>query len=673
MRKAKPSVSLLSESDAVSSFQSRGIKTLKGAKIPAAPALDLSNNQLASLQGLPSPQIIKLLQLSHNNISTIEEDPFKYCTSLTYLDLSYNNISKMERLFYIANLHSLNLSENQIEVIENLEGCVSLKQLNLSNNKIRFIYIRSPIPRLVSLDISGNQFRSLHGMGVFSGLSTLIMDRGILTNLNGIRSLLNLRSLSAVHNKITDFPPFYMALLTYVDLSYNNLISLTPLTGFQSLVTLDISFNPFDDKSLIIDAFFPQLKEFRANSTKISKLSPLATVAPNLVAVSLTYCKLNSMDDILNFVANVKTLKYLDIRGNPVNSNLYQDIPPILQDDMELPEYESEEIYNKQFGANSARKEYRDRIISSATGEIAWLDGVRCPGKNDDAVPPSRMNFMDENDIQEPQSELPVPVRPVLESAQYSTDSEPDRNDNSISESNYDNPIDDFEQLDKVPNINDEEIIESPPRKIKKVKRKIPSEKSPKHQQFEAEFPVYDQEANGYGTSPSMLDSCEDSGPYEVDHQKAGIEQTAPGLFGFVADEKSDSSEFEEDRKYVAATDAESEFAYEKYVPKKRINHKEAPNYQDRLMENTEYKKGGMQFWVPVRNSENSGIRKSTSPKNSPPKPNGQRYPPFRNLPYQKPLPQGTYPFNLKEERRLPWDKTETPSYAKKVNKKRSK
>lgn len=663
MRAAKPSVSLLSESDAVSSFQSRGIRTLKGTKIPSAPALDLSNNQLESLQGLPSPQIIKLLQLSHNNISTIEEDPFKDCTSLTYLDLSYNKIAKMERLFYISQLHSLNLSGNQIEVIENLEGCVSLKQLNLSNNKLRSIYIRSPIPRLVSLDLSGNQFRTLHGMAVFSGLSTLIMDRCQLNNLTGIRSLLNLRSLSATSNKITDFPAFYMALLTYVDLSNNQLTSLNPLTGFQSLVTLDVSANLLDDKSLIIDGFFPQLKEFRANYTKISKISPLATVAPNLVAVSLTFCKLNSMDDITNFVANVKSLKYMDIRGNPVNLNYYPDITE-QSSGKDLPEYDSEDGYNAAFGDSAdIRSEYRKSILSAAAGEIAWLDGIRCPGKNEeDAVPPSRINFLDENDVQEPPSEYPVPIRPVIEApSQYSIDGEEEENDIN----NYSYEDDNLPCKDDDNNLPDRNSPISPNRK------NLPK--------FEGEFPIYNQPAAKLETSPSMLDSCDDSGPYEVDHQREGIEQTAPGIFGFIPDNISDSSDFDDDRRYVAATDAESEFAYERFVPRKRSQRRSqeplftsVPNYAARTGQDMEYKKGGCQFWVPVQNNHDNDVRRTVKYP-SPPKPNGYRYPPFRNSPQPRPLPQGSYPFNQKTERRLPWDQEESPSYAKKVSKKKSK
>ena len=651
MQKEKPSISLVSESDTVSSFQSRGIRTLRNAKIPSAPAIDLSNNRLSSLQGLNSPEMIKLLQVAHNEITTIEEDPFKKLAVLSYLDLSFNKIEKIQNLFFVSHLHSLNLSNNNIKRLENLEGCDSLRQLNVSDNKITSIYLRSPLTRLVSLDMSGNPLQNLRSISYFTSLSTLIIDRCKLTNPTEIRSLLNLRTFSATKNQITNFPPIFMALLSYADFSFNKLTSLSSFTAFQNLVTLDVSGNPIDDSGLLCDGVFPQMKEFRANSTQISKLSPLASIAPNLVAVSITFSKLNVLDDISNFVANEKSLKYLDIRGNPINIDFYPDINPEIPSD-ELQEYESEEIYNQAYQNNlDIRTDYRHAVLSAAIGKIAWLDGIRIPGKvSEDVVPPSKMNFLDQNDIEEIPSGCETPVRPeilserVKQSEQYSMNSD---DDDQYNES--------YECDDEEDSEDDEYIPPPQPRR-----KRMPH--------FEGDHPVYESSQNEFEelNSASLIDS-EDSGPYEVDHQKQGLVKTANGIYGFVDEPSSD---YEDNTRYCAETDAESDFGYTKFTPKSLKKSSAKVPVFDGAQKDIKIGKQGCSFWVPMPQADPRSIPPRIShPK--PPQPKEQRYPPFK-----KPTPQkkssgetGHYPFNLKTERKLPWEKNTTPSYAVKKTK----
>ena len=646
MQKEKPSINLMSESDnvSVSSFQSRSIKTLRGAKIPPAPAIDLSNNRLTSLKGLESPEIIKLLQLAHNEITTIEEDPFKRCSVLSYLDLSYNKIDKIQNLFFIPHLHSLNLSNNKIKRLENLEGCVSLRQLNVSDNSIRSIYLRSPLPKLVSLDLSGNNIDKLNGIAYFTGLSTLILDRCKLTNPTEIRSLYNLRTISLANNRISDFPPFYMALLSYVDLSHNSIKSLSPFTNFQSLVTLDISDNPIDDSGLLCDGAFSQMKEFRANRTNISKLSPLSSIAPNLVAVSVTFSKLNNMNDISNFVSNEKSLKYLDIRGNPINIECYPDITPNISEE-DLKEYESEDIYNRAFQNQlDLRSDYRRTVLAAAAGQIAWLDGIKIPGKqSEDVVPPSKMNFLDQDDIEEIPSGCETPIRPKLQSETASVQC--NLSEDEYNDSGYPEEEDNYSS----------EPVPRPP--LNQVRRNLPH--------FEGDHPVYEQsENNGFQfDSASLLDS-EDSGPYEIDHQKMGLEKTHNGVYGPMVEAVSDDG-WEDDMRYSAATDAESDFGYTKFQPKPKNGKKPVMRNPvfDSNQSDIKVGKQGCSFWVPMSQPDPRSIPPRVK-YGEPPKSKEQRYPPFRKAVPRKAVDNGHYPFNQRSDRRLPWEQKTTPSYA---------
>ncbi|EAX88706.1 Leucine Rich Repeat family protein [Trichomonas vaginalis G3] len=415
-----------------------------------------------------------------------------------------------------------------------------------------------------------------------------------------------------------------MALLSYIDLSFNYLTSLKSFTCFQSLITLDISNNPLDDKSFIIDGFFPHLKELNASSTKISKLSPLSAIAPNLVSLIMNYCKINTIDDITNFVCNSKSLKYLDIRGNPINFDYYPEIPKNSEnEEIKLQEYGSEEQYSSQYGNNEARANYRISILSNFNG-IVWLDGIKVSGKNQEIIPPSKINFLDETDIQESANDLPIPIRPNFK--QHETKTQDDQNLEDDDE-NFESPNDEINDISKKENQN-----------LYKQNR-------------------YDDNES----STSMFDSFDDSGPYYADFQRQGIDETNPGLFGFVPDGDSAVSD---DKLYVAATDGDSEFVYMPIKHRKKDQNQnlnqqplftEPPNYADKTGQYMEYKRGGCQFWVSFNNTKDSTIR-NTIKYPSPLKPKGYRYPPFRNSPMPRPIPQGSFPFTQKSDRKLPWD-----------------
>lgn len=57
-------------------------------------------------------------------------------TALVPLDLSFNNIETIEGLDTLANLEDLSLSSNRIAKIDSLDALVKLQVLSLGNNQI---------------------------------------------------------------------------------------------------------------------------------------------------------------------------------------------------------------------------------------------------------------------------------------------------------------------------------------------------------------------------------------------------------------------------------------------------------------------------------------------------------------------------------------------------------
>ena len=610
----------------LASFTEMKATSLRQLNLFPAQTLNVSNNEIESLIGMPRPEVIKNLQASNNCLSKIEEGPFQHCQALTSLDLSYNSIAKIENLFYLTHLHSLNLSHNRITVVENLEGLVNLRQLNLSDNTINSIFVRSPLPKLVVLDLSGNKFRRPMGLNAFPCLSTLKIDRNKLNTLSGLQKQLNLRRIIASNNEIADFQPFYLPLLSHVDVSMNRIASFAGFVRFQSLVRIDISGNPLDDDGLGVNCLFPELKEFRADGTNISDPSLIATIAPNVVIVSLTFAKVNSVANVKLMLSSAKELLSLDLRGNPVNQGCYPDIDGLSFGD-KLKEYDSVEQYDSAFPETSrARGSYRKSVLVDCN--LAWLDGIRLPGKGS-KTQPSKLTFQFVEEIpaettgddsesevgndQEIQCDLScssVSEGPIMVEQGLQTEG---RRKNPVYQqrkTEVASPISGTDDIRKYVNLTDDEDDDVPP------------PRRPSHESFEA-----------------LLST--DSGS-EDEMQKLGLGD------GFIplakVETESESDEYLDN--ISAATDMDSEIfhVFESPHPARAPKGKRC-EFRGEDQNDMKRNKGGVAFWVSMPTDQRPKRKPTTN------------IPPFRNRPQ---LPRGSnaghWPFNTKSERRLPWD-----------------
>ncbi|OHS97228.1 hypothetical protein TRFO_36579 [Tritrichomonas foetus] len=667
----------------MSFFANLNARNIRDLHISPSTMIDISNNQLASLEGLPSPAIIKNLQVSNNKIEKIEEEHLQKCKSLSILDLSSNQISKIENLFYLHHLVSLNLSNNQISVIENLEGDVNLKHLILANNKISTIFIRSPLPKLVLLDVGGNKLRGLTGIKSFPSLSTIHVENNMLKSLNGLQQLLNLRRISAASNQISNFQPFPLPLLSHVELQNNQITSLSSFSFFQSLVLLDLSGNPIDDSGLGINVQFPELKEFRANGSNISDPSFISTIAPSVVIVSLLFCKIASIKNVQLLTNSASNLTYLDIRGNPINSQCYPDISGKKYGDS-LPEYDSEELYDAQYSKSSnVRIKYRESVLYEAKSDLVYLDGIKIPGRGEKSIlPPSKVNFQFEEKIEKINDEssdlldisknqqsvqcdisdescffidrgMQTDPKKMPPNFQYpptrkifGTDSGSDSNNNIIENNNVN--YGGNQQIPK--NMNNRMLSEY-------EYDDDDDEYNEQESSDDFQSPLKNPMANFESASTSI---SSDSAPFDVNLMKMGIN---PAL-SFT---DMDDDDF---INCSAATDLDSELFYPHESPQIYDNKRNRCGVHQQRSENCnpemQKKRGGCAFWVdlgqntdqeederkPRRTNPHPINHKPSVPRNNTKanrKPNNLNFVSNRNL-------GAHYPFNTKSARKLPWD-----------------
>uniref|UniRef100_A0A3Q1FF93 PX domain-containing protein n=1 Tax=Acanthochromis polyacanthus TaxID=80966 RepID=A0A3Q1FF93_9TELE len=101
------------------------------------------------------------LDLSHNDISCIDNS-VRLIPKVEFLDLSSNQLSSVENLQHLYNLVHVDLSYNNLQVLEAAHTRLgNIKTLNLAGNQLQNLSGLSKLYSLVNLDLSHNQLDQL--------------------------------------------------------------------------------------------------------------------------------------------------------------------------------------------------------------------------------------------------------------------------------------------------------------------------------------------------------------------------------------------------------------------------------------------------------------------------------------------------------------------------------
>lgn len=143
-----------------------------------------------SLKKVPTglPNDTCTLDISFNQIKSIDYYTFEDTVQLEELDLSVNTLSELRtKVFYrLLSLKALFMRYNQIDTVENkaFEGLTNLEILDLSENRFSEISgkMLSDVPNLIELLLDGNQIANV--------------------DTHAFQGLLNLQKLSLKRNNI---------------------------------------------------------------------------------------------------------------------------------------------------------------------------------------------------------------------------------------------------------------------------------------------------------------------------------------------------------------------------------------------------------------------------------------------------------------------------------------
>lgn len=276
-------------------------------------SLDLSWNKF---QYVPKfiGEYLRILILSYNNISTIEEHVFQNIPNIRQLDLSSNRIEgiSLNAFQFLTVLERLDLSKNNIKIINPnvLSPLTNLNYLILSENNLN--------ETITNHDL----FLTL---GAPTNLRTLEMNYCGLDNIN-LKFGAGLREISMRYNNFTEVPDIPHN-VEFLDFSGNPIAFLKPkflphLYKLHSLVFEDMP-NLSEIKEYALFGL-PRLDllnfQGSKNLTLFDEHAFGATVVLNetdtvLQTLNLRGCNLKLLNSTLAFA--LENIKAFDLAGNP--------------------------------------------------------------------------------------------------------------------------------------------------------------------------------------------------------------------------------------------------------------------------------------------------------------------------------------------------------------------
>ncbi|MFA6535685.1 MAG: leucine-rich repeat domain-containing protein [Candidatus Babeliales bacterium] len=228
--------------------------------------LQLAGKGLQNLNGIenvPNVESIKIIDLSHNQIKSLNGSLFKRFTNLAELLLNHNLIEQFTSLDGLNNLRELHLTHNKLKTfdLEQLSKLYMLYVLNLGFNEISVIKTGDNVisknldsknlnsKNLEMLFLNNNKIKELPANAFVAcpNLQALYLQNNVINNLDSksFSRLFNIRLLYLYDNCITKLPANIFVDLKQLHLLYlrNNNIQIFEKgcdVGLDELKILDL-------------------------------------------------------------------------------------------------------------------------------------------------------------------------------------------------------------------------------------------------------------------------------------------------------------------------------------------------------------------------------------------------------------------------------------------------
>lgn len=279
----------------------------------------LAHNLLTNIKTKNLPLNLEFIDASHNSITNIElydetlkkinvsynllfdDPPLRFPRNLEYLDIANNKINSLNNIYFGENLQTLDLSCNKLECFT--ITAPKLQKLNISFNSIISLDMTS-YPVLKHLDASDNL---LNHITIPNSVEYLYIMRNKLKSLE-LDQESQLKKIDALENEISQLAIVEMPEhLTEIYLSHNQLKSFNIPNETKELKVLDLSYNNITTLTSSYTSI--GLERLDISNNHVPELPLLPTTLRFLDAA---YNKLTVINRL------PKTLTTLDVTGCPI-------------------------------------------------------------------------------------------------------------------------------------------------------------------------------------------------------------------------------------------------------------------------------------------------------------------------------------------------------------------
>ncbi|KAK4510184.1 uncharacterized protein ATC70_006356 [Mucor velutinosus] len=289
--------------------------------------LDVSHNRINHFESLKELKSLRALNANHNSITSCKS--FQDLPGLVSLSLKANCIRRLvnfENTHRHNQLESLDVSYNRIECLDSIESLVHLRELNADHNELKYIQLNQPMERLCKLQLSFNRLKSFD-ISPFPDIRVLYLDDNQIQRIIGVACVSRLDSFSLRDQggHKTEFNLQYLRGTRKLYLSGSPCPNLNRMVDFYSLEYLEICAAELEVLPPEFGKQVPNLSTLYLSMNRLTDIRPLRKLK-YLKRLVLIDNRLISINEVISVVQNLRQLHYLDLRHNPISSNIY---PPL--------------------------------------------------------------------------------------------------------------------------------------------------------------------------------------------------------------------------------------------------------------------------------------------------------------------------------------------------------
>ena len=273
--------------------------------------LNLSGNSISDLSPLMNLPYLQWLDISYNAVSDLK--PLMGISSLSFLNAAHNNIAGTSALTMMTGLNTLYLDSNPIRDFSGLRKLRSVQILGLAETGLAdgdLQYLRG-LQTLASLNIKDNPLLTSQGVDLLKGfLPGCMIDHSAfafnidfsgqyvpadtyelrmvgqnVSDISTLQMMPQLRLVDLSVNQVTNLYPLYFSecrfTITDMNLSYNGLSDITPLSMLTSIENLDLSFNQITSLQPLMTLTTLRSLRLVGNPVSMDEVNLLCLLLPN--------------------------------------------------------------------------------------------------------------------------------------------------------------------------------------------------------------------------------------------------------------------------------------------------------------------------------------------------------------------------------------------------------